>query len=269
MVSITPPIGSDPARYQLGTPANYAYPKNQFFDFVKATIESKNTKVLASPTLILQENPSLLRDAGGSGNVAGSGSSNALDAYNIDSPIGRRRGNEGVVRIGTDVPTKVKVTQATTITAATTCEIENLTTAGLVLGARIEKVDDNGFITFSLSPSISSVAREFSSGPSCPPIAILNVRKLDTGAVRVRDGQTLILTGVITDSDINELNKWPILGDMPLIGQFFRSSSRTRKKNELVIMVTPRIINDVEGGTYGYGYQAGTPQARELIYGGR
>ena len=87
--------------------------------------------------------------------------------------------------------------------------------------------------------------------------------------MRVRDGQTLILTGVITDEDINQVSKWPILGDMPLIGQFFRNSNRIRKKNELVIMVTPRIVNDVEGGTYGYGYQAGTPQARELLNGVR
>lgn len=276
VTTITPPTVdpvtgriTTPPTYTYALPGNYAYPKNQFFDFVKATIESKNAKVLASPTLILQENPSLLRDAGSSGGGVGNTGASGLDAYNIDSPIGRRRGNEGVVRVGVDVPTQVKVTQATNITASTTCEISQLTTAGLVLGARIEKVDDNGFITFSLSPSISSVAREYSTGLTCPPVAILNVRKLDTGAVRVRDGQTLILTGVITDQDVNEVSKWPILGDMPLIGQFFRSSNRTRKKNELVIMVTPRIINDVEGGTYGYGYQAGTPQARELLNGRR
>jgi type IV pilus assembly protein PilQ len=83
--------------------------------------------------------------------------------------------------------------------------------------------------------------------------------------VRVRDGQTLILTGVISDLDQEEVTKWPILGDVPLIGQFFRNSGKTRQKRELVIMVTPRIINDTEGGTFGYGWQPGTPQSRELM----
>ena len=66
------------------------------------------------------------------------------------------------------------------------------------------------------------------------------LRELKTGEFRVRDGQTLILTGVIQD-DVKELfTKWPILGDIPLIGQFFRSTTNTREKRELVIVVTPK-----------------------------
>jgi type IV pilus assembly protein PilQ len=64
------------------------------------------------------------------------------------------------------------------------------------------------------------------------------------------------------------VTKWPIVGDLPLVGQFFRKSGKTRQKRELVIMVTPRIINDVEGGTFGYGWQPGTPQSRELMRNG-
>ncbi len=245
------------------------YPRDSFFDFVKAQIEARSTKVLASPTLILQENPSILRDdgAGGAGDAASSdasGSRSGLSASGIDSPIGRRRGNEGVVRVGVDVPTKVNVVQTAT-TGTTSCEIDELTTAGLVLGARVEKIDDNGFVTFSLSPSISAVRSEIPAGANCPPISILSIRSLDTGAVRVRDGQTLILTGVISDLDREVVTKWPILGDIPLVGQFFRASGKTREKRELVIMVTPRIINDNDGGTFGYGWQPGTPQSRQLM----
>jgi type IV pilus assembly protein PilQ len=81
----------------------------------------------------------------------------------------------------------------------------------------------------------------------------------------VRDGQTLILTGVISDQDIQAVRKWPILGDIPFVGQFFRDSSNGRKKRELVIMVTPRIVSDVEGGSYGYGYRPETQDARRLL----
>ncbi|KEF41726.1 MAG: type II secretory pathway, component PulD [Cyanobium sp. CACIAM 14] len=248
------------------------YPNNNFFDFFQARILADNSKVLASPTLILQEDPSILRGEESGGGSAGSGGSSSGSSIfsssfdNIDSPIGRRRGNEGVVRVGVNVPTNV----TSTVNAAgggTTCTISNFSTAGLVLGARVQKIDDNGFVTFALSPSVSAVEREVGSGANCPPVSILRVRRLDTGVVRVRDGQTLILTGVISDFDRAVVSKWPILGDIPIVGQFFRASSGNREKRELVIMVTPRIINDTEGGTYGYGFQPSTPASRAFLGG--
>ena len=96
---------------------------------------------------------------------------------------------------------------------------------------------------------------------------IINTRALDTGKIRVRDGQTLVLTGVISDLDIQAVTKWPILGDMPLIGQFFRSSAGGRAKRELVILVTPRIVDDTQGGTFGYGYRPSLPAARQIMSG--
>jgi type IV pilus assembly protein PilQ len=241
-----------------------AYPKNQFYDFLRAQIVSQSTKLLASPTLILQENPAELRAAGGGG--SGSSQAGSLDDYNIDSPIGRRMANEGVVRVGTNVITQYQVNNAANSAGASniiTCQ-PTLSTAGLVLGARIQKIDDNGFVTFALSPSVSAVT-DREPVPGCGNIDILSVRRLDTGALRVRDGQTLIMTGVISEFDRAEVTKWPILGDIPLIGSLFRSSGTRREKRELVIMVTPKIINDVEGGVYGYGYQPSTPDARSFM----
>jgi type IV pilus assembly protein PilQ len=238
--------------------ANYS---DDFFDFVRAQIVAGSTKLLASPTLILQENPAELRLDGAGSAAADQG---GLDSYSIDAPIGRRRANEAVVRVGTNVPTQVEVVQNSQ-TGSTSCNISELTTAGLVLGARVEKIDDNGFVTFTLSPSVSAVTDQEDSGSNCPPINILSVRRLDTGALRVRDGQTLILTGVISEFDRQEVTKWPIFGDIPLIGQFFRNTSTTKQKRELVIMVTPRIVNDEQGGAYGYGYQPATDPARQLF----
>ena len=139
--------------------------------------------------------------------------------------------------------------------------------AGLTFGARVEKIDDNGFVTFSLSPEISAAVGSSVPIGNCGNINTLNKRTLDTGKIRVRDGQTLILTGVISDTDIQAVTKWPILGDIPLIGQFFRSSAGDRRKNELVILVTPRIIDDAQGGGYGYGYRPNLPAARQILSG--
>ncbi|MCP9776690.1 general secretion pathway protein D [Cyanobium sp. Tous-M-B4] len=242
------------------------YSDNTFFDFVRAQIVSGSTKLLASPTLILQENPSLLRE--GSEAAASSGSSQAasqgITNIGLDSAIGRRRANEGVVRVGTNVVTGYE-TETPSQGGNVVCTPE-LSTAGLVLGARVEKIDDNGFVTFVLSPSVSAVTNQEVAPQGCGSnLNILSIRSLDTGALRVRDGQTLIMTGVISEFDRTEVSKWPILGDMPLIGQFFRSSSGRKEKRELVIMVSPRIVNDDQGGVYGYGYQPGTAAGREFF----
>ncbi|MEB3255312.1 MAG: secretin N-terminal domain-containing protein [Synechococcaceae cyanobacterium] len=253
----------------VGNPVNPGinYPSDNFYDFVRAQIISNTTKVLASPTLILQENPSLLRGDEGGGATGNNSGQQGITNISLSSPIGRRRANEGVVRVGTNVVTGYD-TETPSQGGNVVCTPQ-LTTAGLVLGARVEKIDDNGFVTFTLSPSISAVTDEEDAPLGCgSKLKILSVRSLDTGAVRVRDGQTLILTGVISDLDREEVKKWPVVGDLPLVGQFFRSSGKTRQKRELVILVTPRIINDADGGAFGYGWQPATPQSRELMRNG-
>jgi type IV pilus assembly protein PilQ len=247
------------------------YPNNNFFNFVQAQIISGSSKLLASPTLILQENPSLLREGSEGGGGAQSSRSQGQDNQGIvniglDSPIGRRRANEGVVRVGTNVVTGY-ATDTPPQGGNVVCT-PTLSTSGLVLGARVEKIDDNGFVTFVLSPSVSAITAQEAAPQGCGSnLNILSIRSLDTGALRVRDGQTLILTGVISDFDRQAVSKWPILGDIPLIGQFFRATTSRREKRELVIMVTPRIVNDEQGGVYGYGYQPSSGQAREFLGG--
>ncbi|MEB3184762.1 MAG: hypothetical protein VKM97_02640, partial [Cyanobacteriota bacterium] len=239
------------------------YANNNFYDFVRASIESRSTKVLASPTLILSENQEELSggaevsaqlNAGGGG--GGSGGSVGV------ASIGRPRANEAFVTVGEQVITNYTVTVGT-LGNGNSCQPQ-FGIAGLSFGARVSRIDDNGFVTFTLSPQITAKTRE-QQVQGCGPIDILSVRRLDTGSSRVRDGQTLILTGVISDADTQAVTKWPILGDMPLIGQFFRNSSNQRNKRELVIMVTPRILEDGQGGTYGYGYSPSTREARRML----
>jgi type IV pilus assembly protein PilQ len=232
------------------------YPKDTFFDFVQSVITSSSTKVLASPTLILSENQEEI--AGGAETTPTASQSGA----NFTATIGRPRANESFVTVGEQVITNYTV-QAGQNGAPNTCQPQ-FGIAGLTFGARISKIDDNGFVTFTLSPQIAASTRQ-QNIPSCGPIDILSVRRLDTGSARVRDGQTLILTGVISDSDRQVVSKWPILGDLPFVGQFFRNSGGRRDKRELVIMVTPRVLDDTEGGVYGYGYQPSTREARQFL----
>jgi type IV pilus assembly protein PilQ len=248
-----------------------AYGRDNFYDRVRAAIEARTTKILASPTLILSENPSLLREGEDSSAIgqklsSGTDQSSSSNGGDDEAAIGRTRANESYVTVGEQVIVNYAV-QAGQNGAPNTCEPE-FGISGLTFGARVTRIDDNGFVTFSMTPAITAVTRT-TDVPNCGPIDILAIRRLDTGSARVRDGQTLIMTGVISDLDNQVVRKWPILGDLPLVGQFFRDTAGSRRKRELVILVTPRIVNDVEGGTYGYGWQPSTPQSQQFMRGDR
>ena len=233
------------------------YAADSFYDLLRAAIVSASTKLLASPTLILTDNPEPI--TGGAATTVASGS--ALGT----ATIGRERSNEAFVTVGTQVITNYTVSSSATGTSSNVIACSpTFGTSGLTFGARVSKIDDNGFVTFNLSPSISA-GSDTQQVVGCGPIAILSVRRLDTGSVRVRDGQTLILTGVISDFNSQTSTKWPVLGDLPIVGQFFRGSGSIREKRELVIMVTPHIVNDNEGGAYGYGYQPASAESRQLM----
>jgi general secretion pathway protein D len=74
------------------------------------------------------------------------------------------------------------------------------------------------------------------------PLPIFRLRQVVTTAI-VWDGQTVVLGGLITENVTKTKDKVPVLGDLPVAGRLFRSeSSQTRKKN-LLIFVTPTIID--------------------------
>lgn len=209
-------------------PNNMKYP-NGLVDYLSAAIQSRNTKTLADPTLLVQE------------------------------------GEKAKVEAITSVITNVQVTNNANNTTTSTTTREN---AGLTLEVQAEKIDDNGFITLRMTPQASIPVPAGTLSIGGVDVAISNIvkRSLDSGRVRLRDGQTLFLTGVIQESDTALVSKWPVLGDLPFFGQFFRKTNTGRRKSELVIVVTPRIIDDEQGGSYGYGFQPSSAEARRLIY---
>ena len=74
----------------------------------------------------------------------------------------------------------------------------------------------------------------------------VNVPAIDTREVTtqvlVNDGQTVVLGGILTTQASNIVNKVPFLGDIPVLGTFFKNTNRTNNKDELLIFVTPKII---------------------------
>ena len=65
--------------------------------------------------------------------------------------------------------------------------------------------------------------------------------------IRIKDNETLAIGGLIQEEDTKTVQKVPVLGDLPVIGAAFRNVISKKTKSELVIMITPKIINDGEG----------------------
>ena len=202
--------------------------QNKFLNWLESKITNENAKILASPTLILGENSNTL-----------SGGAASVDDSLSSATIGRPFKNEGFIKVGETVITGFEKSTENGILTCTASE----GTAGITFGAKAEKIDDNGFVTFALSPAISSVTKSVEIS-GCGIQNTLSVRKLDTGSIRVKNNDTLILTGVLQDADNVTSSKVPILGDIPILGGLFRSNATQKRKSELVILVTPRILKD-------------------------
>ncbi len=207
-----------------GNPISLA---TEFLARLQAVITNGNATIVTDPTLVVQE------------------------------------GQTAAVQLTQEVVTNI--TRRETVDDAGRLEIETeieKEDAGLNLQIQIEQIDDNGFVSLSVAPSISAPTGEFVS--SAGIITLLSKRQLTSGQVRVRDGQTLVLSGIIQESDRTTTSKVPILGDIPILGALFRSTNRSNERRELIVLLTPQMIDDSDSSVYGYSYTPGE-DVQELL----
>ena len=102
------------------------------------------------------------------------------------------------------------------------------------------QISADGIIHMSINPSITEKTGQATSrlGDTVP---IVSVRETDT-LVRVRTGETIVIAGLMQDSSTLSNAKVPVVGDLPLVGGLFRRTERTRRKTDLVILLTPTIM---------------------------
>ncbi|MBD2305186.1 AMIN domain-containing protein [Chroococcidiopsis sp. FACHB-1243] len=209
-----------------GSPPGFA---RQFLSRLQAQITSGNAKVLTDPTLIVQEGQQAAVNL--TQEVVG----------NVTRTI-----SQGTGGLGQDT---------------TTIQKERV---GLTVGIKIERVDDNGFVALSVAPTVRAVQDQYED-PTGNLIALINERSLTSGLIRLRDNQTLILSGIIQESDRTSVDKVPILGDIPILGALFRSTNKQNQRQEVIVLLTPQIIDDSErSSSMGYNYNP-SPDARQIL----
>jgi len=128
--------------------------------------------------------------------------------------------------------------QATTGTVTTSPE---RTTVGTILRVT-PMVNDGKYVTMVIEPEVSRVTTStFNSSFQDPS------RRLARTSVMVADGGTAMIAGLISTEDSDESRRIPILGDLPLIGLPFKRTQTEKKNTEILLFITPYIVEDETG----------------------
>ena len=146
------------------------------------------------------------------------------------------QGREALINIGGEVPVPTQsVTNSTTTTTYTYRQ------AGIILRCT-PRIHEDGRITATVHTEVSS------------PLYVEDIkayrfqnRSADT-TVSLRDGETMVIGGLIGSDESRTLSKIPFLGDLPILGTFFRSVRQSRSESEIMIFLTAHVIPD-DGST--------------------
>ena len=158
-----------------------------------------------------------------------------------------------IVRTMNNTPASVfAVTQDWILTSQTTVSNGTVVTTvnpiALQLGTGLSvtpRINADNTITMGLSPQVTSVTgtRQVTSSGSSFELPI-QTSELVQVVVNVKDKETIVLGGLNAESTTSTVNRVPVLSDLPIVGQFFKNTHKTKAASELLIFVTPVIIED-------------------------
>ncbi|THT99982.1 type II and III secretion system protein family protein [Lampropedia puyangensis] len=103
-------------------------------------------------------------------------------------------------------------------------------------------------IALKVAPEASDL--DFSNAVSVGGVSVpaIRTRRADT-MVELADGESFVIGGLVSRNTSSNVNKVPLLGDLPVLGAFFKNLSYSQEETELVIIVTPRLVNPLPAGT--------------------
>lgn len=143
---------------------------------------------------------------------------------------------EATIQVGQDVPTVTSQVTSTESTASTNLlQSIQYRNTGVILRVK-PTINTEGLLTLELSQEVSEIG---ATGAGGSPTILM--RKINTSVV-IAQGQTLVLGGLMKENSGLAETKVPLLGDIPVFGNLFKFTSKTKTKTELIILVTPTIL---------------------------
>jgi type II secretion system protein D len=145
------------------------------------------------------------------------------------------------ITVGERVPTvqDITVSSAGVVTPSVTYE-----EVGIILDVT-PIINPDGYVNMQITPEISAIGTSSVTVASGVSLPTFTERSAET-TVTVKDGETIIIGGLITSRENDSENKVPIAGDIPILGNLFRAQVKTTTKTELLMVLTPHVIRDAE-----------------------
>lgn len=152
---------------------------------------------------------------------------------------------EASINVGTEVPIVTSETTSSNVPATgnTAGILRNIQYRTTGINLRVKPtVNTEGLLTLNLSQEVSTAQTNSTSKIDSPMIL---VRRINTVVV-APNGYTIVLGGIIDENKSETQTKVPLLGDIPLLGHLFKNTSKGVTKTELIIMMTPKILQTVD-----------------------
>jgi type II secretory pathway component GspD/PulD (secretin) len=143
-------------------------------------------------------------------------------------------GKEAEINIGSRIPYAVPAGSTSTSTQWTVQYID----AGVNLKI-LSNVASDGTIVSTIRPEVSNVSEwRTTSAGEFPVISTRNA----SVTVRIRDGETLVIGGLINESDRENISRIPVLSEIPVFGQLFQRKVNERSKSDVIFLITPHLM---------------------------
>jgi type II secretion system protein D len=147
------------------------------------------------------------------------------------------------INVGQDIPEITNTRYTDTGSQINTIQRRDI---GIILQVT-PRINPDGLVTMTVHPEVSTLAPKSESVEIQPGVfsPVINRNFADT-TVAVPHGQTVVIGGLIREIENTTVNKIPLLGDIPLLGALFRNEERIKKQAELMIFLTPYVVNTAE-----------------------
>jgi general secretion pathway protein D len=143
------------------------------------------------------------------------------------------------LQVGAQVPIVIQSSQSTISPNAPVINSVEYRNTGVILEVT-PRINADGMITLDVDQEVSDVAQTTSSTIDSPTI---NDRHL-VSSIQVQDGETIALGGLIREDTNDTKGGIPVLSDIPVVGPLFRSTSRSKGRTELLVLLSPRLIKN-------------------------
>lgn len=170
----------------------------------------------------------------------------------LSSPqVATMNNQKAVIKVGTDAFYVTNVTTNTNTSTATTNTQNNVELTPFFSGVALDvipQISSDGQIILHIHPSVVDVTEQTknisisNTQTLSVPLAVSSVRESDT-VIRARNGQVVILGGLMKTSTSDQHDGVPLLSDLPLVGGLFRHTKQVTTKSELVILLKPTVVD--------------------------